>query len=359
MRQIKDNGLVELKINGASIVMLLGARRINPGVPSVLMLDCQSYINKIDFQMQSGISYVYDAIKPHIEEVLQKTVTQQLCSALRTQIFGWDEYFRNLNLNFTMYSNTEADLSLTSNPEISDKYADLNLKGQFRVPNVTTLEDFSPAPITFPAKNSNRSCAGISEASINSLVAAYYSSGSLNTMLSNASDSIKITTLNLTDVVPEISKIFKNPTPAKIRLYATSSPKVTLNAKNITMDFQGLFQIHVKPAEGKSQSVIEAKILAVLNGKISISDAKTFRGLIVNASTSLQRLQIDKAEPNNKEPKDATSEKAIQHIFSQMLLPNINEKLEQGMRIPSKILMNPSITSQKGYEQVEMDFIWG
>ncbi|XP_018414787.1 PREDICTED: BPI fold-containing family C protein-like [Nanorana parkeri] len=89
-------------------------------------------------------------------------------------------------MNITLSENITADLSLISDPEFSEMYADLSFKGQFRVPNVT-MENYSPAPFTLPAEAVSRSCAGISEASLNSLVAAYYSSGAMNDMLSNAS----------------------------------------------------------------------------------------------------------------------------------------------------------------------------
>ncbi|KAM5136071.1 BPI fold-containing family C protein-like [Mantella aurantiaca] len=352
---VKDSGLAVLTLSGTSIIMIMGVRRVDPGVPSVLMLDCQAFIRKIDFKMLSGISYVYDALKPHIEEVLRRTVTQQLCSALRSQVFGWDVFFNHLNMNFTFSPNIEADLSLISDPEISEKYADLNLKGQFRASNANETS-YSPAPFTLPTQPSARSCAGISEASINSLVDAYYSSGSMNAMLSDASDSINVTTSELTAAVPEISKHVNSPTPVKIILYATSSPKVNLTGNNITMDFQGLFQIHARPTKDKSQVLLETRILAVLNGEISISDGERSRGLNLSASISLNRLQIDKTGPKVKEPKDATSEKGIQHIISHWLVPNINEKLKKGMLISSRILENPSKISYQGFELVEMDF---
>ncbi|XP_040186520.1 BPI fold-containing family C protein-like [Rana temporaria] len=352
---ITDSASALLTLKEISIVMILGIRRIDPGVPSLFMSDCQSTIQNIDFKMFSEISYVYEALKSHIEEVLQRSVSEQLCSAVRSQVVAWDVSFSDLQMNVTLSRNIDADLSLTNDPEISEKYAVLNFKGQFHEPNVTTVE-YSPAPFTLPAMDSSRSCAGISEASFNSLVNTYYSSGSMNAMLFSTSRSIKLTTSELTDAVPEISEYFKSPTPAKIILYATSCPNITLKDKNIIMDFQGLFQIHVKPAEGKSQVLLEANILAVLNGEITMSDAEKFPGLNVSASVSLNRLQIDKIEPNSK-GKKAASEKGIQHIFNQMLLPKINEKLKQGIPVPTKILKNPSSFSKQGYELVEINFI--
>lgn len=355
---IKDSASALLTLKEISIVMILGVRRIDPGVPSLYMSDCQSITQNIDFKMFSEISYVYEALKSHIEEVLQRSTSEQLCSAVRSQVIAWNMSFSDLQMNFTLSRNIEADLSLTNDPEISERYADLNLKGQFREPNVTAMQ-YSPAPFTLPAQDSSRSCAGISEASVNSLVNAYYSSGSMNAMLFSTSRSIKLTTSDLADAVPEISEHFKSPTPAKIILYATSCPNVTLKDKDITMDFQGLFQIHAKPAEGKSQVLLEANILAVLNGDITMSDAEKFPGLNVSASVSLNRFQILKIEPNNKEAKEAASKKGIQHIFNQMLLPKINEKLKQGLPVPTSILKNPSSISRQGYELVEMDFILG
>ncbi|XP_018414786.1 PREDICTED: uncharacterized protein LOC108789312 [Nanorana parkeri] len=75
---INDSASAVLTLSGTSIFMLLGVRRIEPGLPSVFMLDCQSTIKEIDFKMLSGISYVYDAIKPEIEEVLRTSITQQV-----------------------------------------------------------------------------------------------------------------------------------------------------------------------------------------------------------------------------------------------------------------------------------------
>ncbi|XP_068118853.1 BPI fold-containing family C protein-like isoform X2 [Hyperolius riggenbachi] len=350
---LKDIGKATITLKKITATMVLGIRRSLAGVLSIAMQDCQSEIGKTDVNVASTVAFVYDTLKGPIEQMVQSSIKEQLCSALRMQVVSWNESLNHLNMHYMFTDLIMADLSVEGEVEITSTYTDIGMNGQFNTFD-KAKGDFSPAPMTFPDHTGRQSSAGVSEASLNSLTSAFYKSGSLNAMLSNVLESINLTTSELE--VPEISQRYKSPAPVKMTLIATQAPKVYLKPNNVTLEFFGLIQAHDVTEPSKQQLLLGERIVAALDTSMSLSSATGFPGLILSGSVGLNRIQINKSKPEGTSSKVVATEAATQKLFNQLLSP-INGKLKEGMPINSTLLMNPSVSIEEGFAWVKVDFV--
>ncbi|XP_071968164.1 BPI fold-containing family C protein-like isoform X2 [Engystomops pustulosus] len=343
-----DSGRGILTISGLSISMMMGLRRIDPGVPSISLLDCQSSIHNVDIQMLDGVSYVYESLKQPLQDVVRATVNRQLCSAIRSQSTKWDESVSHLQLNVTLNPFIDLDVSLVGNPEITDSYGCLGLKGLFRTHNESHSEAaFSPAPLNISIQDGAMIYIGVSQSSLASLASAYYSAEFLTFQVSHMEGSKALTTAELATYIPEISQHFPNSLPVKILMYATRTPMVFLHSKNITVQFGGSLQANAYSSEAKHESIFSANIVASFQVNMSMSEAIGARGMNLTASMNLNRLQIEGSQP--KENKVAVTEKAVQQLIHGLIIPSINENLSRGIFISSSFLKNATVYPEEGF----------
>ncbi|KAM4032746.1 BPI fold-containing family C protein-like [Anomaloglossus baeobatrachus] len=353
---INDSGSCVLSLSGLSINIMMGIRRIDPGVPSIYLLDCQSSIQDVDVQILGGVSYIFDSLKEPIQQVVKRSVTQQLCSSMRNEVKKWDQSFSQLNLNLTLNPLIKFDLSLVGNPEISDHYANMGLKGLFHSSNKSLSgTSFSPAPITIPVQNGAMVYIGVSQSSLESLSSAYYSAGFLTFQVSHMAGSKELTTAELANYIPEISQHFPDPTPVKIQLHSTRPPLVFLRPNNMTVQFGGSLQTHVYNTKNETKNVFSANIVATFQVSISLADAIGAQGLNFTGFLTFNGLQIEGSHPSVKGQKVDVSVNRVQQLFQDVVMPVVNENFAGGIFIPSNFLKNSSFSIHQGFAILAAD----
>ncbi|XP_063819662.1 BPI fold-containing family C protein-like [Pseudophryne corroboree] len=351
---VKDSASSVLTLSEISVSLVLGVHEGDPGMPSISLLDCQSTVQGIDVKLLSDVSYIYNDLQKSIQNLVGTNINQQICAALRNSVNQWDQSLSHLNLNLSLNNLIGIDLSLVGNPEITEQYADIGLKGLFYSINETGAA-FAPTPMLLPIKSRSMLYAGISEASGNSLFDAYYSTGSFYYEISHMAGSKNITTSELAACIPEISQHFPTTAPVKIKVSATSSPNMYLHSNNMTIKFLGLIQTFAYPLNSEPQYLFSAKIVASFNANFSLSNAKDVPGLNLAGSISLIRLQMDKSPSDTKASKVVVTEDKVQKLLTEVVLPAVNEKIAQGMLIPGTFLVNPSINIKEGFALLAAD----
>ncbi|XP_044154835.1 BPI fold-containing family C protein-like [Bufo gargarizans] len=353
---INDSGTGVMTLTGLSISMIMGVSRIDPGVPSVHLLDCQSSVQNVDVQMLGGVSYIYESIKESIQDVVRRAVDQQLCSSIRNEAKKWDQWLSNLKMKLPVNRLMELDLSLVGNLEVSDCYANIGLKGFFQSLIKSHGETaFSPAPMTLPVQHDSMFYVGVSQSFLDSLGSACYSAGFLTFEVSHLVGSKDLTTSELATYMPEISQHFPNPAPVKIKMYATKSPMVFLQSNNLTIQFSGTLQTYVYPSKNQTENLFSVNLVVNLQTDISLSQAKGAPGLNLTGSVILDRLQIEGSETVIKVEKGVVTENGVQQLFQEIVVPNVNEQLASGIYIPIKFVTKTSVHVKQGFAMLAAD----
>ncbi|XP_056406415.1 BPI fold-containing family C protein-like [Hyla sarda] len=347
---IKDSGSSVLTLTGLAISMVLEIDRIDPGVPSMAVVDCQASVQNVDVQMLGGVSYIMDSIKQPVQDVVKKTVSQQLCSSIRNQVDKWDQSVSHLKLNSSLNRFIEADFSLVNKPEILGRYANIGLKGLFRLHNESHSETtFSPEPMTLPDQDGAMIYIGASQSSFDSLAAAYYSAGFLTFQVSQMAGSKEFTTSELSAYMPEISQHFPDPVPVKIQMHATRAPLAFILVNNMTVQFGGLLETIAHPAKAEAENIFGVNIVVSVQANFILSEANGARGLNLTGSIELVRLQIEGSQQTIKVQKGVVTENGVQRLFREVVVPVVNENLASGVLIPSTFLKNASVRMEQGF----------
>ncbi|XP_071968165.1 BPI fold-containing family C protein-like [Engystomops pustulosus] len=349
---IQDSGRGIVTISGLTYSIIMGIRRIDPGVPSISLLDCQSSIQNFDIQLFGRLSYIYDTLKYLLQDVARSAVNWQFCSRMRTQSKKWDKSLSNLQLNVPLNPLVDLDLSIVGNPDISDSYGTLGFKGLFRTHNeARSKAAFSPAPLKISKQDDNMVNIGVSQSSLASIASAYYSAEFLTFQVSHMVGSKALKTSELAKYMPEISQHFPKPVPVKIYIYATRTPVVFLHSKNMTVQFGLSLQAY---ANAKHENIFSVNIVASVQLNMSMSEARGAQGTNLTASMNLNRLQIEGSPP--KENKVVVTEKAVQQLFRGLIIPSINEDLSRGIFISSSFLKNAAVYPEEGFATLAADY---
>ncbi|CAN2391861.1 hypothetical protein PRIEUP_LOCUS1901 [Pristimantis euphronides] len=353
---IKDSGSSVVKLIRISISMMMGIQRIDPGVPSIYLVDCQASVQDVDVQMLDGISYIVENMKEPIKNVVRQNVNQQVCSLIREQVEKLDHSMKQSKLNETLNPSVELDLSLVGSPEISDQQASIGLKGLFRTRNESHSETaFSPAPMTLPVQDGAMFYIGVSQSSLDSFCSAYYTAGRLTFQVSDKVGTKELTTSTLAAYMPEISQHFPSPVPVKIQIYATKPPQLVLQSNNMTIQFGGSVRTYGYPSKAKTKIISIVDIVASFQASMSFAEAKEACCLNLTGSMILNWLQIEGSQPVVEGQQGVVTENGFQQMFREMLIPSLNYKLEEGLCFPRYFLKNASCRVQQGLVMLAAD----
>ncbi|XP_053572543.1 BPI fold-containing family C protein-like [Bombina bombina] len=286
---IKDSGSSIVHVKGISISLVVGARRAQTGSLSIYPVSCLSDIKDVNINMLDGVSYFYDTFKEELETLIRSSFKEQLCSALETQVQKLDVSLSQMQSNVSLANVLGVDISLVSNPQFTEKIAQIDLKGMFYSLVNMTRTSFQPAPLTMGGQTKSMVYIGISQASINSASLSYFLSGGFTFHLIKYMSSIKITTSDLSAILPEISKQYKKPAPVQVLISASSAPAFTLKPNNLTVEFAGLITVYASQPTLKRESLLSAHIVSSISANVSITDTNSMHGLNLTGSIHLNR----------------------------------------------------------------------
>ncbi|XP_031750713.1 lipopolysaccharide-binding protein-like [Xenopus tropicalis] len=340
---MQDSGLSILTLKGISATVTLGMRQSNKNMVSIFLISCQSEINGIDFRVEGGVDYVYDAVKGPMENIIRSKVNEMLCSALRLQISDWDQSLSAFLSNMSLSSGL--DLSLTKDPIFSKQYAEMDVKGGSDT-NISMAGGHPSAPMTFSKLPDSMVQVCISEFSLNVAIRASFAANVFTNLFSGFTSFRNIRTSDLSDFLPEISQHFPEPSPVQIRIYQSTAPTLYVKPSNVTVAFVGVLQTYAMPSNTTRRLLFTATTAFSISSNISVSNKSQANGMNITGSIILSsfQLQINRNESSINIPEDVSNEKGIQDIIKVTFTTFLNEKIgKAGIYIPLDFLRNLSI----------------
>ncbi|OCT62787.1 bactericidal permeability-increasing protein [Xenopus laevis] len=346
---MQDSGLMILTLKGISASVVLGLRQRNTGTPSIFLINCESEIRGVDFRVEGGVDYVYEAVKGPMEDIIRSKVNEQLCSALSLQIADWDQSLSTFLSNMSLTAGL--DLSLTKDPIFSKQYAEIDVKGVSDT-HLSKTRANPPAPMIFSKLPNSMIQVCISEYSLNSALRTTFIANIFTDLFSDFMSFINIRTSDLNNFLPELSQHYPEPSPVKIKLYLSTAPTFSVKPNNMTVAFVGILQTYAMPSNTTSHLLFTATTAFSISSNISASNSNQENGTNLTGSIILSsfQLQIHKNLSYFNITEDATKEKGIKNIIKVTLTTFLKEKFEKtGIYIPLNFLRNLSIYMKEGF----------
>ncbi|CAH2302329.1 BPI fold-containing family C [Pelobates cultripes] len=352
---ITDSGTSVLTLSEMTVTFIFGMRLTKSSKPSIYTVSCQSDIIGVNLTMEGGVDYIYDAVKKPMKKMIRKDINQQLCSLLRGQMQRWDESLSNLNLNVSIDNLIGVDMSLINNPVFTEQFAEVDSKAMFYSSVNKTNTVVRSSAMSLDCQADSMLCAGISEASLNSVSLAYYSGGGFFFHLSRLLDFHGKTKSKISGLLAELSQHFSKPKKEFVSLSASKAPTVILLPNNVTVGFSGYLNAYVLLPKSKRENLFTAHMDISVSAKLSLSDSNHKSGQNLTGSVSLNRFEL-KLEQIESEYKNRKEE--IKKIVEEDLITLINEKLKVGWNIPFHLVNNTSSEIKQGFLVLNSDLIF-
>ncbi|KAM8945853.1 BPI fold-containing family C protein-like [Pelodytes ibericus] len=336
---MSDSGSSVLTLTEISASVVIGVARSASNKTQVYLSKCQFDINGIDINMVGGVSYIYDAIKEPMQKMIRNNLNEQLCSSVKALIQRWDESLSQRQPNVSLNDYVDLDVSLVSEPKISEKYAELDLKGMFYSKLNGSETGLSSSPMSFDAKADSMINAGMSESSLNSASQAYYNGGAFTFHLSNAISSFKLTTSQMADILPELSQRYPNPQKVRVLISASRAPHFYLKPDNLTVAFNGIIKAYVPVSKTRQETLFTANTDVSISANVSLSDYNHLPGFNFTGFISLNSIQVQ-----------------LEKSQSGTMIPKV-ENLKQGVYVPFNPVSNASAIVNQGFLVLNTDVI--
>ncbi|XP_043946262.1 bactericidal permeability-increasing protein-like isoform X2 [Protopterus annectens] len=315
---ISDSGSFDISVSGLSISAVIWVKKDDTGRPAVGSAGCSSSIGDLSIKFHGGTSWLYNLFTGALEGPIRNSLNEKLCPEVNNAINGLEPHLQTIPITAQIDKIAEIEYSLVNPPEITDKYTDLDFKGEFYNIGQHTEPPFSPLPIVLSDQTDSMLYVGISEFFANSAGFVYTRAGALQINITDdmipEESPFRLNTHSFGVLVPEIEKLYPNMSMV-MHLSASKQPVLTSQPDNLTVVVTG-----------------EIKMLVILP---NASLAPLF---ILGLVSKLQTL--------------------VNLALKLVVLPQINEKLAKGFPLPTidKIkFVSPSIKINQGFILIATD----
>ncbi|XP_048406385.1 bactericidal permeability-increasing protein-like [Stegostoma tigrinum] len=362
--QIKANifrthGTVKAQINSIAISFYLKFGKDNSGQPTVTMMDCASYISKLQVYVSGNASWLYNLIIRWYEPTLRRYLSDKICLELQkifTEKIG--PFLQTMPVTKKIDKYVGIDYSLTSLPEVAKDSLILPLKGEFY--NLLHRADvpFPAPPMDFLVDHDRMLSIGFSEYFFNSAGYVFNSVGDLSINITDdmlpENSHIHLDTLTMGTLIPQVKKIYPV-MKMELHIVTDSAPTVAfLHGKIILTTSGDVYAFAILP-NSTLAPLFSVKLNAQITTTIDIKDDK------ITGQLTLDRIQLSLKKSNIGPFQVNCLQTAIDFLVSIVILPRINAALADGYPLPlidHFKLSNLAVKPHKNFLLIATDFTY-
>ncbi|XP_066109194.1 BPI fold-containing family C protein [Saccopteryx bilineata] len=327
----QDTGGADLFLSGVYFTGILILTRNAFGHPTLMLQDCHAKVSHAHVSFAGELSVLYNSFAEPMEKPILKNLNAMLCPIITGEVEALNSNLSMLDVLTKINNYTLLDYSLTSPPEITEDYIDLNLKGVFYPLENLADPPFSPLPFVLPESNDYMLYIGISEYFFRSASYAHFISGAFNITLSTKEITSHLVrnSQGVGNLLSRIAEIYILSQPLMVRIMATEPPVINLLPGNFTLDIPASIMILTQSENSTVETIVSMDFVA------STSVGLVILGQRLICSLSLNRFRLSLPESNRGNIEVLRFENILSSILHFGVLPLANAKLQQGFPLPS------------------------
>ncbi|XP_066217343.1 BPI fold-containing family C protein [Saccopteryx leptura] len=327
----QDTGGADLFLSGVYFTGILILTRNAFGHPTLMLQDCHAKVSHAHVSFAGELSVLYNSFAEPMEKPILKNLNAMLCPIITGEVEALNSNLSMLDVLTKINNYTLLDYSLTSPPEITEDYIDLNLKGVFYPLENLADPPFSPFPFVLPESNDYMLYIGISEYFFRSASYAHFISGAFNITLSTKEITSHLVrnSQGVGNLLSRIAEIYILSQPLMVRIMATEPPVINLLPGNFTLDIPASIMILTQSENSTVETIVSMDFVA------STSVGLVILGQRLICSLSLNRFRLSLPESNRGNIEVLRFENILSSILHFGVLPLANAKLQQGFPLPS------------------------
>ncbi|KPP64074.1 LBP (LPS binding protein)/BPI (bactericidal/permeability-increasing protein)-1 precursor-like [Scleropages formosus] len=336
LKFIKDSGSFDLTVSGLTISVTMGVNSDETGRPTVSSSNCAASVGHVSIEFHGGASWLYNLFSSFIENALRSAIQNQICPLVHDAISDINPHLKTMNVLAQVDKYAEIEYSLVTSPVVSNTFIQFSLKGEFYKIGQHQEPPFSAPPFSLPQTNGSMLYLGLSSFIANSAGFVYHNAGVLGLYVTDdmipSSSPLRLNTKTFGAFIPEIAKRFPN-MMMKLLVKTLEPPRITFEPNNVTLQANGtvtayailpnntleaLFILNLVSLDGQGEQFICSKGRPITEQIISMTLGTSYVG------------QFQVMPLNN----------IFTMILKVVVIPKVNEKLQQGYPLPAISHMN-------------------
>uniref|UniRef100_H0VR37 Bactericidal permeability-increasing protein n=1 Tax=Cavia porcellus TaxID=10141 RepID=H0VR37_CAVPO len=350
-----DRGGANLLLSGVYFTGVILPTRLAFGHPALGLQDCHAQVSHAHVSFVGELSALYNTFSDPLEKLILKNLNAMLCPIISGEVEALNANLSSLEVLTKIDNFTLLDCSLTSPPEITEQYLDLNLKGVFLPLDDLADPPLSPEPFELPERLDSMLYIGVSKSVLQSASLAHFTAGALSVTLSTReiSEHFLLNSQGIGSVLSRIADLYILSQPLVLRIMATEPPVVHLQPGNFTLDIPASVVVLTQ-----RRNATEVEPIVSMDFVASTSVGLAILGQRLVCSLSLNRFRLSLPESNRSDIKVLRFENILSSILHFGVLPLANKKLQQGFPLPRPYnvsLVNSDIEVLEGFILISTD----
>ncbi|XP_064024089.1 bactericidal permeability-increasing protein-like isoform X6 [Pogoniulus pusillus] len=329
---IRDHGSFELKVENVYIKISLQLGSDALGKPTVDTSACSAHVSRVRVHFSGKLGWLYNLFHGAVESRFRKLLEKQVCESVAKSVRGkLQPYLQTLPVTAKIDARTGIDYSLVASPTATAQSLDVDLKGEFFSLAHRSAVPFSPLPLALPPDHSHMVYFGASSYFFSTAAFAYHASGALVFDITDAvipkGVEFHLNTTTFSAFIPQLEKMYPN-TPMKFRLSAPSAPFLSIGPQGLSL--QPVVDVQAY-AILPSSSPAPLFLLSLTGNVSAVIDVRS--GHLVG-SLNVGRIKFTLKQTNVGTFQVRQLQSLVNTIASSILLPRLNERLDQGFPLP-------------------------
>ncbi|NXD84441.1 BPI protein, partial [Halcyon senegalensis] len=325
---IRDHGSFDLKVENVYIKINLKLGSDTSGKPTIDTSDCSTHISKVQVHFSGKFGWLYNlfysAVESRFRKILEREVCETVAKSVRSDL---QPYVQTLPVTARIDSVAGIDYSLVAAPTATAQSLDVGLKGEFFSLAHRSAVPFPPLALALPPDHQRMVYFGASSYFFNTAAFAYHRAGALvfditDSTVSSAGGLPVPAPLQLEKMYPEM--------PMKLRLSAPVSPFLSIGPEGLSLrpvvDIQAYAIL-------PNSSLAPLFLLSLVSNVSAVTDVRS--GHIVG---NLKVGRYGRGWAGGRSRLSAAQVRTLQSIInilaSSVLLPRLNDRLDQGFPLP-------------------------
>ncbi|NXS74335.1 BPI protein, partial [Pandion haliaetus] len=327
---IRDHGSFDLKVENVYIKIKLKLGSDASGKPTIDTSDCSTRISKVRVHFQGKFGWLYNlfysAVESRFRNILESKVCENVVTSVRSEL---QPYLQTLPVTARIDDKAGIDYSLVALPTATAQSLDVDLKGEFFSLAHRSAVPFPPLALAFPPDHDRMVYFAASSYFFNTAGFAYHAAGALVFEITESmipkSIGFHLNTSTFSAFIPQLEKMYPD-MPVKLRLSAPSAPFLNIGPGGLSLKPVVDIQAY---AILPSSSLAPLFLLSLTSNVSAVIDVKF--GHIVG-SLNMGRYGAGAAQGSARTVRMLQS--LMNTIASTVLLPHLNERLDEGFPLP-------------------------
>ncbi|KFP31128.1 Bactericidal permeability-increasing protein, partial [Colius striatus] len=329
---IRDHGSFHLKVENVYIKVNLKLSSDGSGKPTISSSNCNTRISRVRVRFSGRLGWLYNLFHSTIESRFRKLLESKVCEVVASSVRkNLQPYLQTLPVTARIDATAGIDYSLVAPPTATAQSLDVDLKGEFFSLAHHSAVPFSPPPLALPPDHDRMVYFGVSSYFFNTAGFTYQAAGALvfeitDSLIPKGFD-FHLNTTTFSAFIPQLDKMYPD-MPMKLRLSAPSAPFLSIGPKGLSLrpvvDIQAYAIL-------PNSSLVPLFLLSLVSNVSAVVDVKS--GHVAGSLGACRmKLSLKHSDVGTFQVRMLQS---IMNIFSSsILLPNLNERLNQGFPLP-------------------------